>query len=356
MRVLGLGLDGVETIMPPGAIRLASDTFTHYFLPTAPTTPALLDRWTDTTTGITYTRFQGTWVELGPSYNLEFNVNPPENLTPPVASGGTHVGDTVSTTSGTWSITPTNITYQWQRLDSGIWVDIPQTNNTYDEIPVGTYRAVVTAFNGLASASATSNTLIITEETGSTFILDGPASTNASIPTPTQLQRNGTGTFATGWISTPITQKSYFEIRFQGTTESSILITGNDSMPVSTSENPVFLWNEPNAFIRHEQWSLGHRANYGMNINESVGTLISYDTATTDVVLRICVDPGARRFWITTAGRSLPGNPVLGSLPTFTLNGTSPIHIGLLVGASSTATIVPVNEHIGPMPASYVAI
>lgn len=57
----------------------------HYYSDTAPVSPGLQDSWTDTTSGITYYRYQNFWVELGPSFNVSPTVTP----TPTPSSGPT---------------------------------------------------------------------------------------------------------------------------------------------------------------------------------------------------------------------------------------------------------------------------
>lgn len=86
----------------------------------------------------------------------------PVNSVAPVISGNTQVGQTLSTTDGTWSNSPTGYTYQWKR-DGG---DIGgATANTYVlvELDAGAdITCTVTASNGSGSGSpATSNTLSI---------------------------------------------------------------------------------------------------------------------------------------------------------------------------------------------------
>jgi len=86
----------------------------------------------------------------------------PVSLTAPVASGTGEVGQTLSTTDGTWENTPLGYSYQWQANG----VDIAgATSNTYiltidesgDDV-----RCVVTATNDGGSASANSNSIAVT--------------------------------------------------------------------------------------------------------------------------------------------------------------------------------------------------
>lgn len=86
----------------------------------------------------------------------------PANTVAPAVTGTRVVGETLTTTDGTWTNSPTSYTYQWTRGG----VDISSaTSNTYVLVSgdVGqTVRCVVTAHNGTGdSAPATSNGLDI---------------------------------------------------------------------------------------------------------------------------------------------------------------------------------------------------
>lgn len=67
----------------------------------------------------------------------------------PTITGTAQVGDTVSVSTGSWSITPTSYTYQWERCSAGTCTTIPNaTSQTY--VPVDgdvgdTLEALVTA-------------------------------------------------------------------------------------------------------------------------------------------------------------------------------------------------------------------
>lgn len=83
----------------------------------------------------------------------------PVNTVAPVVSGTTTQGQTLSTTNGTWTNSPTGYTYQWKRNGSSI---VGATANTYvlQVADVGaTILCVVTASNGSGSASAASNSV-----------------------------------------------------------------------------------------------------------------------------------------------------------------------------------------------------
>jgi hypothetical protein len=72
----------------------------------------------------------------------------PLNLTPPVISGTTTPGQTLTTTNGTWSNNPTSYTYQWNR--DGLAIN-GATSNQYAVVGADRGHALtctVTATNG----------------------------------------------------------------------------------------------------------------------------------------------------------------------------------------------------------------
>jgi len=94
----------------------------------------------------------------------------PVNTVAPVVSGTAQVGQTLSTTNGTWTGTaPITYTYQWQQGTSNIG---GATSSTYviQASDVGyTLRCVVTATNSVAAVSANSNsTATVPPVTGQT--------------------------------------------------------------------------------------------------------------------------------------------------------------------------------------------
>jgi hypothetical protein len=77
----------------------------------------------------------------------------PENTVVPVISGTTTVGQTLSTTTGTWLYSPTSYTYQWKR--DGVSIG-SATNSTYllADADGGTAITVEVVANNVAGASA----------------------------------------------------------------------------------------------------------------------------------------------------------------------------------------------------------
>jgi hypothetical protein len=89
------------------------------------------------------------------------NAVAPVNTVAPVISGNNAVGQTLTSTTGTWTGSPTGYTYQWLR---GV-TPIGTNSNTYvltnaDAANVSNIKCTVTATNGAGSASADSNTIV----------------------------------------------------------------------------------------------------------------------------------------------------------------------------------------------------
>jgi len=94
----------------------------------------------------------------------------PVNLTVPVVSGTAQDGQTLSSTTGTWSNFPDSFAYQWQRGTSDI---VGATSSTYEVVTAdvgSTLRCVVTATNGIGSTPANSaNTATVIAYVGKLF-------------------------------------------------------------------------------------------------------------------------------------------------------------------------------------------
>ena len=95
---------------------------------------------------------------------------PPSNTVAPVISGTAVVGQTLSSTTGTWTGAPTpTYAYQWKRNGSNI---ASATSSTYTLVQADATFAItcaVTATNIAGSAEATSNALTITDADAQAF-------------------------------------------------------------------------------------------------------------------------------------------------------------------------------------------
>lgn len=88
--------------------------------------------------------------------------NSPVNTVAPVVSGTGVVGQTLTTTNGTWSGTlPFTYTYQWQRNSSPISGATSQTYVLVNADVGANVRCVVTATNVSGSGSANSNAIAV---------------------------------------------------------------------------------------------------------------------------------------------------------------------------------------------------
>ncbi len=141
----------------------------------------------------------------------------PLNLTSPVASGTAQVGQTLSTTDGTWQgIATITFAYQWRRDAVNI---SGATSSTYTLVAADyttDVDCVVTATNGLGSADADSNDILniagtapsisgvptISSQTQVGETITATAASVTGVPTPTttfQWQRSDNGT--SGWAN-----------------------------------------------------------------------------------------------------------------------------------------------------------
>jgi hypothetical protein len=96
---------------------------------------------------------------------------PPSNTVAPVISGTPTVGQTLSSTTGTWTGNPTpTYTYQWKRNGSNI---ASATSSTYTLVQADATFAItcaVTGTNVAGAAEATSNSLAIVDADAQAFI------------------------------------------------------------------------------------------------------------------------------------------------------------------------------------------
>ena len=147
----------------------------------------------------------------------------PANTVAPVVSGTATVGQTLSSTTGTWNGIPTpTFGYQWQRAGSNISGATSSTYTLVEADYANTIRCVVTATNAVSAVSANSNATASvagnapvntvapsvsgTATRGQT--LSSTTGTWTGVPTPTfgyQWQRSGSNIGATSSTYTLVT-------------------------------------------------------------------------------------------------------------------------------------------------------
>jgi len=117
----------------------------------------------------------------------------PSSSALPVITGSTRTGDTLTTSNGSWTGSPTSYAYQWKRstTSTGVYSDIPaaiSSSYVISELDVGYFFKVsVTATNGLGSSSATSaatTTVVDIIPTNTALpVVSGTARTGATLTT-----------------------------------------------------------------------------------------------------------------------------------------------------------------------------
>jgi hypothetical protein len=127
----------------------------------------------------------------------------PSNTTPPSISGTAKAGQTLTVSNGTWTGSPTDYSYQWQRCSSSTSCTSISgaTDKTYvvRNADVGhTLRAVVTATNADGLSTANSNqTATVTAATGVPVNTAQPSITGDAVVGDTLTAENGS------WSNSP---------------------------------------------------------------------------------------------------------------------------------------------------------
>jgi len=121
----------------------------------------------------------------------------PANTTPPNVSGTAKVGSTLTVSNGTWSNSPTNFTYQWQRCSSttsctDIANALGQSYVVRNADGGFRIRADVTATNADGQATAHSNLTSVVEASGAPVNTVRPSITGDAIVGETLTAENGT--------------------------------------------------------------------------------------------------------------------------------------------------------------------
>jgi len=164
----------------------------------------------------------------------------PANTVAPVASGTATVGQTLSTTNGTWTGIPApTFTYQWQRDNTGggSYSNISSaTSSSYTLVDADDachVRCVVTGTNSAGNASANSNALGLVIEPSPTNSVAPVASGTAKVGSTLSVT-NGTWTHMGGTVATFTYQWKRGASTIGGATNNTyVLVDADDALTVT---------------------------------------------------------------------------------------------------------------------------
>ena len=163
----------------------------------------------------------------------------PANTAAPTINGTTTFGETLTSTTGTWSNSPTSYTYQWSRsaTSGGTYTDIPSAvNSTHRlvEADVGQYlKVTVTATNASGSASATSVATAQIAKANQTITLSSLGTSSKSYPYSQVLSMSTSGSSGSGGIT--------YAIAAGGSATSCALSNSSASATISASTSGTCL-------------------------------------------------------------------------------------------------------------------
>ena len=119
--------------------------------------------------------------------------NPPVNTVAPALSGTPNFGQSLSVSNGTWTNSPTNYAYQWNRGGVAIAGETASTHTVATADVGATITCTVTAINAAGSASANSNSVIGAAIAPAAIANLAVASTTSTSATLTWSRPNGNG-------------------------------------------------------------------------------------------------------------------------------------------------------------------
>ena len=161
----------------------------------------------------------------------------PSSSALPVITGSTRTGDTLTTSNGSWTGSPTSYAYQWKRstTSTGVYSDIPSaTSSSYvvSELDVGYFFKVsVTATNGAGTSSAATSlatTAVVDIAPTSTAIpvISGTSRTGATLTTSNGSWTGSPASYAYQWKRASTVGGTYNDIA--SATNSEYVLTDSD--------------------------------------------------------------------------------------------------------------------------------
>lgn len=279
---------------------------------------------------------------------------------PTLSEAGMFVGDTVTTTTGTWSHSPTSYAYQWQEWDGDSWENIGgATSNSYTPVATGEYRARVIATNAHGDSAPAYSASVEAVEAPEGLVFTQGYRTNrvANVATCT----GGSGQVCHAWTD-GLSGKLYYEVQVSdpqdGDGRGGAYARDTLADP-GTSAGLGQYFSHQSFGATGGEWSNAAYANEAY-VNGGSPNL-SMDPVR---VFGFALDVPARRIWVRqvwTGGASAwwgagSPDPATNTDPTGTFSGSEVIRAGMTGTDGIVATFLTAGSHYGAAPSGFTAV
>lgn len=294
---------------------------------------------------------------------------PPANTVAPVVSGNAYTGQVLTCSQGTWT-GASSYAYQWRANGTAISGATSATLTVSQAVGVA-LTCAVTATNADGSTVAVSNSLSVVAAPAGGDVMAFEAMTGSNVLLTNSAARHGrTGTgstYAHSRLTRPVRGKRYVEMRANSAVTNTAAVSNIYGGSEAAYPNAYSLgqwWNEPGAAAGPTSiWSAILYSHYGDAYpnpiaNGSAWTLEGISSHPFQVILRWAVDEATRAVWVqlNDLGWYGGGDPAAGTTPSFTMGGTSDIHIGATSNNNSNwVEVIQVPNLVYTPPAGFTA-